>query len=201
MAWTSISNGAVAVGGIPSSSLVTALRDNPGAMGAAESGAPCVFAGWHPYNKVSVGDGQTGLIYDFAVNGLQAEIVTPDFVDGYEYRLIGSALSHNSGASTTLELELYQETSASYDSVLLMGAADTSGILWHFDMEILTPRLVARTHFVVSRARALNNESETDYQSSATEQKMTRARLKFQAGSIDSGKVWMLRRAEYLTGL
>lgn len=201
MAWTNISNAAVAVGGIPSSATVTALRDNPGAMASAESGAPVIFAGWHPYNKVSVGDGQTGLIYDHSINGTVADIVTPDFEDGFEYRLIGSALSHNSGVSTTLELELYQETSASYDSVLLIGAADTSAILWHFDMDILTPRLVARTHFVVSRARASNNESETDYQANSTEQKILRARLKFQAGSIDNGKVWMLRRAEYFTGL
>jgi hypothetical protein len=48
--WTSISNAAVAVGGIPSSTTVTALRDNPSAIAEAANGAPVVFAGWNPYD-------------------------------------------------------------------------------------------------------------------------------------------------------
>ena len=72
--WTTISNAAVAVGGIPSSTTVTALRDNPAAIAETSTGAPVVQAGWHPYDKVTVGDGKTGLIYDFAVNGLQANV-------------------------------------------------------------------------------------------------------------------------------
>ena len=82
--WTTISNAAVAVGGIPSSTTVTALRDNPSAIAESASGAPVVSLGWHPYDKVTVGDGKTGLIYDSVVTGTVASVVTPDFEDGWE---------------------------------------------------------------------------------------------------------------------
>jgi hypothetical protein len=198
MAWTSISNGAVAVGGIPSSSLVTALRDNPGAMAAAESGAPVVFAGWHPYNKVSVGDGQTGLIYSHAVDGNIAEIVTPDFEDGFEYKLIADALSHNNGSATGLQLGLYEETGGSYDTAVTIGS-ETAANFWNVDIDILTPRLVSTVHFAVIRAFTTGTITGTGVQTSGTAQRVLRARLRFAAGSIDAGRVWMLRRADYLT--
>lgn len=200
MAWTNISNGAVAVGGIPSSTTVTALRDNPGAMAAAENGAPVIFAGWHPYNKTAVGGTETGLIYDFAVNGVQAEVVTPDFQDGFEYRLIAASLSHNNGAAATIQIELYEETTAAYSSAMSR-LSDTNGVLWHFDLALLMPRLSVRTHWLFGVARATAAETVDSRQSSSTEQKILRAKIKFSAGSIDSGKIWMLRRAEYLTGL
>jgi hypothetical protein len=199
MTWTNISNGAVAVGGIPSSTTVTALRDNPGAMAAGENGSPVMIAAWHPYDKVTVGDGQDGLIYDHAVNGNVAEVVTPDFEDGYEYRLLGFNVSHNNGTAAGLTLELYEETSAAYDATATIGT-ETSGINWRFDIELLMPRLVSGVHWALIRARALNSENSTSVQTSGTAEKILRARIKFTAGSIDSGKIWMLRRAEYLTG-
>jgi hypothetical protein len=200
MTWTNISNGAVAVGGIPSSTTVTALRDNPGAMASAENGAPVIFAGWHPYNKTTVGGAETGIIYDNAVNGNVAEIVTPDFEDGFEYRFIGNMVSHNNGANASLTLELFQQTDASYTTITT-SALDTAGTNWHFDIELLTPRLVTRTHWALVRMRALNNENSTSRQTSSTEQKILRARIKYTAGSVDNGKIWMLRRAEYVSGL
>ena len=54
--WTTISNAAVAVGAIPSSSIVTALRDNPSAVAESSSGAPVMVSGWHPVDKISTGD-------------------------------------------------------------------------------------------------------------------------------------------------
>jgi hypothetical protein len=198
MAWTTISNAAVAVGAIPSSSTVTALRDNPVAVADASSGAPVVFAGWHPHDKVSVGDGKDGLIYDFAVNGVVAEVVTPDFVDGYEYRIVGNRLSHNSGTIRTLDLDLYKETSANYQASFTSESAGNAA-LYNFDWEILLPRITSTAHFgrFVFQLDATLNATTVTSSYNVTPQKILKARIKFSSNSIDAGKIYMFRRREY----
>jgi len=206
MAWTSISNAAVAVGAIPSSSTVTALRDNPVAVADASSGAPVVFAGWHPYDKVSVGDGKDGLIYDFAVNGVVASVITPDFVDGYEYRVFAVRISPASN-SVTLLLDLYKETSGSY-SRSFTSVSTANGEVWSFDWEILMPRISASSHFgrLVTQLNGIAVDEPTSNYTlgtvvtssyNATVQKALRARISFNSGNIDAGKIWMFRRREY----
>lgn len=198
--WTTISNAAVAVGGIPSSSTVTALRDNPSALAESASGAPVVASTWHPYNKVSVGDGQTGLIYDFAVNGVQASVVTPDFEDGYEYRLIGVDLSHNSLSDKTLWVRLYLETAAVYDTTITLGN-NSNAANFSVDVLINIPRISARTHTIpyigVVNGSASNTSTAVVY--NATAQKLLRAQVRFDTDSIDGGKIYFLRRREYIT--
>lgn len=198
MAWTTISNAAVAVGAIPSSSTVTALRDNPVAVADASSGAPVVFAGWHPYDKVSVGDGKDGLIYNSSVNGIVAEVVTPDFVDGYEYRIVGNRLTHNSGLNRELLLDLYKETSASYSSSFTSTPAGDT-ILYNFDWEILLPRIDSTAHFgrFVFQMGATLDATTAISSYSSTPQKVLKAKIRFSSASIDSGKIWMFRRREY----
>jgi hypothetical protein len=196
--WTEISNPAVAVGGIPSSATVTALRDNPGAMAEAATGAPVIFAGWHPVDKVSVGDGKDGLIYSQAVNGTLAEIVTPDFADGYEYRIIADDLSHNSGSARNILLQLYRETDASYvtvfTSAFTIGSADACA----FDIEFMAPRVSKRSRLVNGVAiSATATEAVFGGDFSSTIQKTLRAKILFSSGSIDKGKVWLFRRREY----
>lgn len=198
--WTDISNAAVAVGGIPSSTTVTALRDNPSALAESASGAPVVASSWHPYNKVSVGDGVAGLIYDSAVNGTVANVVTPDFEDGYEYRLVGANLSHNdSVTSRELVLDFYKETSASYVTVISFGANNSSA-LFGFDATIMLPRIEARVHmasFFAYSGSSIYTTSNVVGAYNVTLQKVLRARVDFSSGSIDNGKIWLFRRREY----
>lgn len=197
MAWTTISNAAVAVGAIPSSSTVTALRDNPGAMGAAENGAPIVFAGWHPHDKVTVGDGADGLIYDFAIDGAVATIETPDFEDGYEYRIIGRGLSHNDGSDRSFELELLGATSGVYADFFRTSTANAS-ITLDIDAEILTPRLSLARHIgkLVS-SRAQLSLSAVGVATMSVTEKVSKARFNLAAGSFDAGRVYFLRRRDY----
>jgi hypothetical protein len=201
--YSTISNASVAVGAIPSSSLVTALRDNPTAIAEAASGAPVVFAGWHPYDKVSVGDSKDGLIYDHAVTGIVSNVVTPDFEDGYEYRVIAHGLTHAHGSNTYLTLEAYKETDADYDFVT-SGATPAGASTAQFGMEaeFLLPRLATVCHLI----SMLTYSGDTVvYASSAMSntpaQKILRARLSFADSTytIRSGKVWLLRRREYVT--
>jgi hypothetical protein len=191
--WTSISNAAVAVGGIPSSVTVTALRDNPEAIAEAATGAPVIFAGWHPVDKLTIGDGKTGLIYDHGVNGTVADIVTPDFVDGYEYRIVAHDMSHNSGSNRSLRLELFV---SSYSTAFTLTAQGGLFDLAWFDAEILMPRMENFIHFVRYIARTTALEADTAG-AVGSNGKVTKARLIFSAGSIDGGKVWLFRRREY----
>lgn len=197
--WTTISNAAVAVGGIPSSTTVTALRDNPAAIAETSTGAPVVQAGWHPYDKVTVGDGKTGLIYDFAVNGLQANVTTPDFEDGYEYRIIGHVLTSSVSTAVRLNINGYFETDAVYRR--LSFGSDSSGInSFSCDVVIPIPRVPKQIHMVlgdmaVNNTVAMSNDVPYD----STIQKILRARVNFTSGSISNGKIWFLRRRDYIS--
>lgn len=194
--WTSIGNAAVAVGGIPSSSTVTALRDNPIALAEAASGAPVVFAGWHPYNKVTVGDGATGKFYDFAIHGLQTSFDTPDFEDGYEYRIVARNMSHSSGSSQTLNLEFLDDSLQSQPGSGVTGSLSSGSSQFWIDAQIFTPRIGAQQVPVLF----LGNGVTTPFFSiSAGGDDILRGRIEFSAGSIDGGQMYLLRRKEYIS--
>lgn len=198
--WTSISNAAVAVGGIPSSSTVTALRDNPTAIAEAASGAPVVFAGWHPVDKVSVGDGKDGLIYSHAVTGNVSSVLTPDFADGYEYRIIAHDLVSTDAGTVRLNLNAYFQTTGTYRRLYYSpDGSGTSGD-FGFDLILQTPRLSTKTHLALGfayREGAItsNGQDTTSYVSTA--QKLLRGQINFTAGNIQAGKIWMFGRREY----
>lgn len=201
--WTSISNAAVAVGGIPSSTTVTALRDNPSAIAEASSGAPVMVSGWHPYDKVTIGDGKTGLIYDHAVTGTVPSVVTPDFVDGYEYRVLALGLRHNAAlilADRRLQLEAFKQTDAAY-RLVRQSEQGTNTQDFGYHAEFYFPRLESTSHFVMTmtyRNGGFSSQIDADsamYDTPA--QKILRARISFTNDSIAAGKVWMFRRREY----
>ena len=73
--------------------------------------APHSAASWHPYDGVTVGDGNDGLIYDFAVDGSVSVVETPNFEDGYEYRFFGIDMSAN--IDGVWAFDLYLDTSGS----------------------------------------------------------------------------------------
>jgi hypothetical protein len=197
--WTSISNAAVAVGGIPSSTTVTALRDNPSAIAEAANGAPVMVSGWHPYDKVSIGDGKTGLIYDHAVTGTVSSFVTPDFVDGYEYRIIAHLMQSDAGATVRLNLEAFFATTAAYRRLAYTSDESSVSNEFGYDVEILMPRIATKTHLVKGDGYSDSNVGlgidGASYD--GTLQKLLRARVRFTAGNIIAGKVWMFRRREY----
>jgi hypothetical protein len=212
--WTTIVNEAVAVGGIPASSTVTALRDNPISIAEQSSGSPVLFSGWQAYDKVSNGDAARGLLWDFAVSGTRTSVETPNFEDGWEYRIIAIGLSASSGNGGG-RVQLYGETLATWDSVSTFGVMSTAGDLSSFDVEILFPRLVKNAHFArnsggyyttststwnettdTPTATACVGPSSTRYYTTA--QKILKARA--QLGSLlnlNAGKVYLFRRREY----
>jgi hypothetical protein len=198
--WTSISNAAVAVGGIPASTTVTALRDNPSALAESASGAPVMVSGWHPHDKVSIGDGKTGLIYDSAVNGTQANVVTPDFVDGYEYRIVALDMEHNNLTETRLKIEAFKQTDAVY-RLIRETSQGLSGARFSYHAEFHMPRISSTVHFVMTMSSVNGDFSAGIDMASAMydtpAQKILRARVSFNSGSITAGKIYFFCRREY----
>lgn len=204
--YSTISNPAVAVGGIPSSATVTALRDNPIAIAESASGAPILSAGWHPYDKVSVGDGTTGLLYDHTVNGTQATITTPDFEDGWEYKIVGRAVGHTNGTARSLYIKVY---SSSYIDYKITQTTSNARMI-SFEAEIYSPR-VAQMQHVGLFVSSLTSPEDTPRMSTfdirpddfdfggTSPYKLLRAQLTFANGVVPFayGKVWCLRRRCY----
>ena len=166
--------------------LLTALRDNT------------LATVWHPYNKTTIGDANTGLFYDFAVHGTQANITTPDFEDGYDYMVIVSELSHNGGATPYLEVQLYQETSAAYTSA--QAADNGTSSLEPANGQIIFPwARTSRTGHVFQMTMARGNYSDMPHRGVTVSpaQKILRARLAYSSGSIDAGKAYLYRRGVF----
>ena len=202
--WTTIVNPAVAVGGIPASSTVTAFRDNPIAIAEQSSGSPVLFAGWQAYDKVSNGDAARGLLWDFAVSGTRTSVETPNFEDGWEYRIIAIGLSASAGNGAG-RVEIYGETSATWDNFLNYGNM-TPGDFSSFDVELLLPRLVKNAHHARSNGGYYTTSSTTWTESTvttvtkyfATAQKVLKVRAVVGTlANLDAGKVYLFRRREY----
>jgi hypothetical protein len=192
--WTTISNAAVAVGGIPSSSTVTALRDNPSAIAEAASGAPVMVSGWHPIDKVTIGDGKTGLIYDGAVNGTVANVTTAPFEDGWEYRVVCQGLV-SSGTGGLLVSVLWEGETVYYP-IFSGGNASTPASC---EAEFSTARIAKNWHggfLITTRGSSLSDSSRWAAYN-ATAKKLSRFRILFSTNNITGGKVYLFRRREY----
>jgi hypothetical protein len=160
-----------------------------------------VVQGWHPYNSTVNGTG-TGLVYDFGVSGAVASVATPDFVDGYEYRLLLDELGPATGTNT-LNVELYRETAGTYSVALSVGGgAFNNNQGCAAELFILTPRRVSNQHAAVFSGAygsiaangSLSDLSARGGVSHATEQKLLRARFAFASGNIGRGKIYMQKR-------
>jgi len=169
-----------------------ALRDNVAAAAEAADDAPVLVAGWHPYDMVKIGDGNDGVFYDFAVNGTQSTITTPDFADGYEYAI--RFADFGCSAASALKVDLYRETDAAYTTVWT--SANTTAEAAYGWVEIHAPRVAGTEHFVTARAAmAANPEAATSGFWDATVQKILRARISWSGGAnIDAGTAKLYRR-------
>jgi len=93
---------------------------------------------------------------------------------------------------------LYKETSASYSSSFVSAIASNAS-LYNFDWEILLPRITSTAHFgrFVFQLDATINATTATASYDGTPQKVLKARINFNNGNIDAGKIYMFRRREY----
>jgi len=128
--------------------LIGALANNPTAIAEGSTDAPINQASWHPYDAANVGDGADGVFYDHSVDGSVSSVETPDFEDGYEYRVVASDVSHNGGATDHAPvLQMYLATSASYSDAV-EGEACQSANTVDFDVVAHAPRLIENVHLL-----------------------------------------------------
>lgn len=118
-AFTTIVNALVAVGAKPFATTMQAFRDNPIAIAEGDPTAPVVASAWHPFNKVTNGDANTGQIWGFTANGAVAAVTSPDFADGWDYGFLFQDVS----VAVSLRINLWRETSGAYAGPVAMGAA------------------------------------------------------------------------------
>ena len=179
-----------------------ALRDNPIAISEGSTNAPVAQAGWHPYNMAAVGDGATGIFYDFAVHGAQSTITTPDFVDGYEYAVLLRDISQNTG-SETLSVQLYRETDAAYGTAIAVTAATAISASDTIDARIELPfvRMSVKGQavtFFTGETQSAGAAVATVGTSMCvrTAQKRTRAQFSWISGAtnFDAGTARLVRR-------
>lgn len=172
-----------------------ALRDNPLAVLEGASNAPYQEHIWHPYNSTLVADGNNGLLWSFAVSGAVATIVTPDFADGYEYRIRFDGVRTSAG-SGNLRVELYGEKSAAYSGTPLAIGTATSAASESGFVELIRPRSTA-TYILANRVYASSAGASAILVASGPD-KALRARLSI-VGPLNFGRgsIYMDRRKLY----
>jgi len=149
--------------------LMQALADNPTAISEGETGAPYLGAVGHPYTGVLVGDANTGILYNFAVDGPAASIQTPDFQVGYRMSIQVHDYGHNSGTDQRLIIEWFDQFDVSQGTSNMGNVIDQS-----------------TTAELATASRVLDT-SDTLY-----------GVVKWESGaSFDEGRIFMFRELSY----
>lgn len=202
--YTTVANGDIDQDSPVTQPLMVSLRDNPIAMAEMATDAPVLASGWHPYDMVAVGDGADGVIYDYSVDGTVASVETPNFSDGWEYRLVFLDISPSSG-TPDLEIEMYRETGAAYDtasSIFTTSGAVSNTYTGYLDFFL--PRVSRNSHMAQPSTFVEGAGGGTYFTTAATSHgfvadKIGKARVSWSSGNIDGGKIHLLRRRDTLT--
>lgn len=191
------------------------LRDNPLAIAEMSSGAPVMAGTWHPYNMTVAGTGD-GEIWSFSADGAVSAIETPDFAEGWEYRLELIDVANSAGAAD-ITFAAYYQTSAAYSSkaVLRSLPPSPSRQLSSGYIDILRAHEAISTHalpFVIGGSNATVVRvagTQTDpplatgdnagavFVTHSTAQRIGKARLSISTGTMNGGKVLLMRRKLY----
>lgn len=176
-------------------------RDNAIAIADGGDNAPVLAAGWHPYDKVKVGDGNDGVIWSFAVDGAASAIVSPVFEDGYEYGFILDNILFN--GAFDFRIDLRKAVDSAYQTAVTIGV----GPVGYCGMAYAAmPRLEKYTHSVIwvtsfsdSNATSVNAGAGGEFTDS-TFQSIDRMRISLSSGQMVGGAVRFVRRREFITG-
>lgn len=189
------------------SDLFKALVGNPLAQFEGDANAPVNQGNWHPYNKVTNGDSNTGRIWSFAVDGALAIVTTPDYADGYDYAfLFDRVTSSNVGAAHSFQSNHYRETGAAYAGVggiMTQSAVNThlTGIVRVMDVRLTRAAHIVDTVYSSSANTLSNSSTGVIYRGGvnvthATPQKILRTQFSWSTGNITgtNAAIYMLRR-------
>jgi len=190
--WTTITDSQVDPDAPITSGLGYSWRDNPIAIAEGSANAPVLSTGWHPYDKVTVGDTADGLFYDFDVDGAVATITSPTFADGYDYMVRWYNLSHNSGSAQNFRID-----GTNIGATVLNSGAGSG---W---AEILAPTLTDWPKVIRGYSRAgspTGSSADILILSSNFATPLTGITISWGGGNNDQGKAYLYRRRNFMFG-
>lgn len=139
-------------------------------------------------------------VYDSAVDGTQTSLVTPDFEDGYSYRLVGLYLSGSGSAG--MGAEFFRQTSGAYSSVTTIGGATAAAT--NFTYTLNRPMEAEFYHdwwgevgtgFATTPANGQTVIASSPLAiTHATAQKISRIRITRPAQNFTAGKLYLERQ-------
>ena len=204
--WTNQSTSSLLPGEPWTSAKALAAFENPTAIAEGAANAPVQTAAWHGYDIVTVGDGNTGEIYNFSTDGAVATVETPNFESNFEYRILGFnvGLASNGLASAWNIDALIGGAWTNIASTTTSGTVSTAG-RFDFDCYIKSPtrsrKFVAAEYTAYADwqiAPGSGTSSETTVTVLGSANTVTRARVRYGTGvNIGKGTILMLRRREY----
>lgn len=177
------------------SSLVKRMVANPIAAMQGAAGAPYNQACWHPYDGEIEGDGADGVIYDFSVDGVVASVTTPDFEENYDYCVLFEEVSHNNGTVTGFRLDLNGSVSG-YITGASTPTVNNSALSSGY-MLITNPYSLSNSHgmyLCISETAGIASAGTSVMQRGATKERILNGRIRSTSGSIDAGKLYMMKR-------
>ncbi len=190
--------------------LMKALDANPTAIAEGAPGAPVLTSSWFPYDMFDVGDGATGLVYDFAVDGGvggASPFVFPDFVAGYDYRFVFEGIGIAASTARSLTLSLYQETAAAWGPTFSILQTANSSSRFSSMVEIVNPMGGRRAVYIgiitVDSASTgiITASSDIKRAEIATPQRRLRCRMACTGTeNTNAGSVYMFRRRNFMFG-
>lgn len=179
--------------------LMEALADNPTAIAEGATDAPVVAAGWHPYNAVLVGDGNDGEFYDNATDGNAAFVDTPDFEDGYEYKVIFDEVTQTGVSPSEFRCDFFDEDGTlQVDDITILTTSSNTGLSGF--VETVLPRKSTTGHTGFSSAVNSSDSAVNAINGKfSSAKKLKNIRFEYDAGTINGGKMFLYRRLDYTT--
>jgi hypothetical protein len=198
--WTNQDPNSLLPGKPWTSAKALAAFENPTAYAEQASGAPINRAAWHPYDALTVGDGNDGEYYS---GQSFTTIATPNFENGFEYRILGRGITFTSAVATTLQIDylINGAWERMYNSVSVMtGPLD-------LDLWIRSPRRSAR-RFLLDYSIAAASTSSSWGPTNGTQENgvasiadnnaavVTQVRFQFASRTFNGGNAFLLRRRD-----
>ena len=177
--------------------LLRALRDNTLAIAEGDSTAPANAASWLDYTGAET----LTPIYDSGVSGAVANVVSPNFEDGWEYQFLFYNVTTSGGTTDDFQVDFYRQTGAAYSGPTTI-VTDVASSIKGF-LAIHSPRLVLNAHTMnwaltdaanTSAVMGAAPEAGNGVIIHTSAQKILKVRFSFVTGNINGGKIFMLRR-------
>ncbi len=202
-AWYNITEAETDPGAPPKSELWKAWWKNPIAITEGAVGAPYMQGLWHPFDSQEIGDGNDGSYWDAATDGAVVSVETPSFQDGYEYAIELDAVGLSDGSS--IRAEFFQETSSTYTSPSNIAAGltlpDVVSGLFALDLPRIAKFSLDLNTIIPMRDQNGARGGVSTPIALGSLSKISRVRISPNLGTLNEGRLRLLRRREYLSGV